>query len=112
MSKEEVKQNIAPVYTVEEEDEEETMTIDFQNNKVYSTEENVILVKDGKEIGRGTSIPAGFSIGSSLETSPYPIILHRPHRQTTHYLKLFNLRIMNKLKCLNLLLKMSYKMYY
>ena len=44
MSKEEVTENLAPVYVVEEEDdEEETITLDFNNNQAYSKEEHLVV---------------------------------------------------------------------
>ena len=50
MSKEEVNENLAPVYVVEEEDEdEEVFTLDFDNNKAYSKEEHLV-VRDGDSI--------------------------------------------------------------
>lgn len=43
MSKEQVKQNSIPNYVVEEENEEETFTLDFKNKKAFSKTEGLVV---------------------------------------------------------------------
>ncbi|MGG1071256.1 hypothetical protein ABE178_15650 [Priestia megaterium] len=78
MSKEQVKQNSIPNYVVEEENEEETFTLDFKNKTAFSKTEGVIMSEnisvsniDTSKIVDGSKIVAN-TITSSEFNNVYP----------------------------------------
>lgn len=92
MSKEQVKQNSIPNYVVEEENEEETFTLDFKNKKAFSKTEGVIMsehIDTSKIVANtitsnefdnvypfpGTSYPHSETPISTLPHNPLPVEL-------------------------------------
>lgn len=70
MSKEQVKQNSIPNYVVEEENEEETFTLDFKNKTAFSKTEGVIMSENISASNIDTSkIVDGSKIVASTITS-------------------------------------------
>ncbi|PFK99856.1 hypothetical protein COJ01_17485 [Priestia megaterium] len=85
MSKEQVKQNSIPNYVVEEENEEETFTLDFKNKTAFSKTEGVIMsenisasnidtskIVDGSKIVANTITSNEFNNVYPFPGTPYP----------------------------------------
>lgn len=80
MTQEQVKEN--PVYMVEEEDEEETVTIDFENETIYQKEEHLIVkgnINGTSIITADTAFAAMNSIGEPI---PFPTAPVEPPKPT------------------------------